>query len=124
MVTRYFLVVLGTSVAVAGASLLWPKVTSRPRPETLGKVHDLVIKTDLGQRAAQILGVEDESVEPVNVVSVASQFASTAIAGVVEKVQEAAVSQAMSALVNQYEQLPSEQKKELEQLICRGGQTQ
>ncbi len=120
MLLRYFFVLAGATLTIAGVSLVWPKLTSRSRPETLGKVHELVLKTELGQKAAEILGVEDEStVVPINVASAAAQVAVSVLSSVQEKTQQVVVSQTISVLAKKYEELPTEQKKQFENLICK-----
>ena len=65
---------IGASVMISVASLVWPKVTTSPRPEALSRVHDLVIQHPIGQQAERVLGVET-----VDVSQAISKAASSAV---------------------------------------------
>jgi len=90
-IVQFILTLATTTIVVSGASLLWPKFTRNPSPEPLTKVREVVLQTDVGKQAAQILGVSDtQPVEPVNVSSVAGVVVSNVLTNVQEQVQDAA----------------------------------
>lgn len=120
MGVQFFAVLLASAITLAGGSLLWYKVTKSPRPEILTKVHDVLLTSPVGKQAAGILGVEDESkVEPVNISSVAGSIASSVATSVEKQVQNVVVGQVVTQIAKQYDGLSLEQKKQLEELICK-----
>lgn len=120
LVIQLVLAVAVFGVTLSGGSLIWPKVTRAPRPEALQQVHDIVIKTPQGAQVAQILGVtDDKSVQPINF----GQIATTAWNGIKnaaeKRTQTILMSQVTAQLTNQYEKLPKDQQRELQQIICK-----
>ena len=117
---QFFAVLLASTIALASGSLLWYKVTKSPRPEVLTKVRDVLLTTPVGKQAAGMLGVEDESkVEPINVSSVAGSIVSSVATSVEKQVQNVVVGQVVTQIAKQYDGFNSEQKKQLEELICK-----
>lgn len=119
LVVQLVLAVAVFGITVSGGSLVWPKVTRAPRPQLLQQVHDSVIKTPAGAQAAQVLGVtDDKNVQPINLGSVAN----TAWNGIKNAAQKRAqtilVSQVTTQLTSQYEKLPKDQQKQLQDIIC------
>ena len=119
LVVQLVLAVAVFGVTLSGGSILWPRVTSAPRPQFLQEVHDTVIKTGFGYQAANVLGVtDDKTVQPINL----GQVANNAWNGVKTAAQKRAttivMSQVTAQLTNQYEKLPKDQQKTLQQIIC------
>jgi len=119
LVVQLFLAVVVFGVTLSGGSLVWPRVTSAPRPQLLQQVHDTVVKTPIGSQAAQVLGVtDDKTVQPINL----GQVANTAWNGIKNAAQKRAqtilISQVTAQLMNQYEKLPRDQQKTLQEIIC------
>ena len=115
-----FILTLAASVAViSGTSLLWPRFTSKPSPEPLTKVREVVLQTDVGRQAAQILGVSDtNTIEPVNVSSVAGSVVSNALTNVQQQVQDAATREVIIQVVKKIETLNPSQQEEIKKAIC------
>lgn len=117
---RFILVAAGATVAVSVASLVWPRFTSKPRPQALQSVHDVVIKTSAGEKLSRVLGVTDEqSVQPVNISSMAGSVAGAAISALSQRATQVVVTQATNEIAKQYDQLSSDQKQVLENIICK-----
>ena len=107
------------ATAVAG-SLLWPKFTATARPKPLQEVRDAVVQLPVGKEAAKILGVQDESsVKPVNVASAASSVVTNIISTIEKKSQELVTRQVVEQLVRQVDQMPAEQKKQVQDVLCK-----
>ena len=106
-------------VTLSGGSLLWPKLTTTPRPKLLQQVHDVVIKTPPGEQAAQVLGVSTDNVQPINL----GQMANTIVANIKTAAQKRAQTiimvQVTNQLTTQYEKLSKDQQKQLQQIICK-----
>jgi len=120
LVVQLVLVVAVFGVTLSGGSLVWPKITSSPRPQFLQQVHDSVIKTPVGSQAAQVLGVtDDKNVQPINL----GKVANTAWNGIKNEAQKRAqiilMSQVTAQLTNQYEKLPKDQQETLQEIICK-----
>ncbi|MFZ5845656.1 MAG: hypothetical protein ACOY0S_04275 [Patescibacteria group bacterium] len=116
MTLKFILVAVISGVTVALGSLLWPKFTRQARPAPLQQVHDLVIKTDLGKEVAGILGVTDETtIAPINIAS----WAGSLMSSTGEQAQQIVVTQTINRLLQQFEQLPPEQKQQIQQAICK-----
>ncbi len=106
--------------SLGSGSLLWPRLTDRPRPKLLQDVHDIVLKTPMGQEAAQVLGVSDEaSVTPINF----GQVTASAVSGVKEavraRIQKIIVGNAVNQLSRQMNNLSDEQRSFVEEAICK-----
>jgi hypothetical protein len=120
LVVKLFLSVAVFGVTIFVGSLLWPKLTSAPRPEVLQQVHNIVIKTPQGAAAAQVLGVKDDStVEPINLAQVATDALNGIKSAAEKRAQTILVSQVTQQLMNQYEKLPEDQQLQLQQIICK-----
>lgn len=112
------LVLAGTTVS--GASLLWPKLTSRQRPPLLTQVRQILVGTPFGSQAAQVLGVSDETrVAPLNVASLAATFVDTVTSAVEHKARQAVTERVVQQVVEQFDQLSTEQKRQIKQTICK-----
>ena len=118
LVVQLVLAVFVFGVTLSGGSLVWPKITSAPRPQLLQEVHDTVVKTPQGAAAAAVLGVTDDTTEPINLGAVAN----TAWNGIKSAAQKRAttiiMSQVTAQLMNQYEKLPLDQQQTLQDIIC------
>ncbi|MCX6791978.1 MAG: hypothetical protein NT149_02990 [Candidatus Gottesmanbacteria bacterium] len=119
LVVQLFLAVVVFGVTLSGGSLVWPKVTHAPRPQLLQEVHDTVVKTPIGSQAAQVLGVtDDKNVQPINL----GEIANNAWSGIKNEAQKRAqiilMSQVTAQLTNQYDKLPKDQQKTLQEIIC------
>lgn len=102
------------------ASLVWPRLTVTPRPVPLEQIHDVVLRTSIGQQAAQVLGVSDEkNIVPIHPSAVAASAASTIVATVEKRAQEVIVQNAVKQLTNQFDGLPQEQKLQIQTIICK-----
>ncbi len=111
---------VGAGVMVSFASLIWPKVTSDPRPPALTRVRETVIHTQLGWNAAQVLGVADEAgVEPVSVGELVAQGANAAVTSVVETTKQTVTSQLLRQLAGQFGRLSEEEKEAFRAEICQ-----
>ncbi|OGG35739.1 hypothetical protein A2363_03150 [Candidatus Gottesmanbacteria bacterium RIFOXYB1_FULL_47_11] len=119
LVVQLLLTVAVLGVTLSGGSLVWPRITSAPRPQLLQDVHDKVIQTAPGQQAAQVLGVADEqTVEPINISDIASNAVNSVKAAAEKRAQTIIMAQISAQLTNQYEKLPEDQQLELQQIIC------
>jgi len=119
LVVQLALAALVFGVTLSGGSLVWPRVTSAPRPQLLQEVHDTVVKTPQGALAARVLGVtDDKTVQPINLGNLANT-AWNGIKNAVEKrAQTVVMSQVTQQLNNQYQKLPKDQQKTLQGIIC------
>ena len=117
---KFICVLASTLIIVAGASLVWPKITGAPRPEPLTQVKNMVLGTDIGKQAAQALGVEDEAaVVAVDVASVAGAAISSAASNVQQKASEAVTREIIIQVVNKIETLAPDQQQVIKELICK-----
>lgn len=119
-VIQFILAIAVATTSLAGGSLLWPRLTTQERPKLLQEVHDIVIRTPVGQETAQVLGVSDEAhVEPINV----GQAVGAAVNGiktvVQNRVQTIIVGNAVNQLSAQFDRLPKEQKVQIQQILCK-----
>lgn len=120
LVVQLVMAIAVFGVTISGGSLVWPKITSSPRPQLLQEVHDSVIKTPVGSSAAHVLGVtDDKTVQPINL----GEVANTAWNGIKTAAQKRAttvvMSQVTQQLTNQYDKLPKDQQKTLQEIICK-----
>lgn len=107
-------------VSVSGGSLIWPRLTTNPRPEVLQQVHDVVIKTPMGNQMATVLGVADEAnVAPLNLGELAGSAAGEVKSAAEKRAQMVIMTQVTRELSKQYEKLPEDQKIQLQQIICQ-----
>lgn len=120
MVKNFIITLLFSLVVIAGASIVWPKLTNQPRPESLSKIHQIVMGTPVGQPFANILGVSsDMKIEPLNVASAATDIASGLMGTVRERIAQLVVTQAVRQLVAQVDNLPPQQKVQVVELLCK-----
>lgn len=120
IIAKFLLTLAVSGVTVGAGSLLWPKLTSKPRPQTLNQVRDIVLQIPVGKQAAETLGVVDESaVRPINVSSVAAGLVNTIVSSVEQRAQTIVASQITTQIIKQYEQLPLEQKREIKETVCK-----
>ena len=120
LVVQLVLAIAVFGVTLSGGSLVWPKITSAARPKLLQEVHDSVIKTPIGNQAANVLGVtDDKTVQPINL----GNIANNAWNGIKNAAQKRAttivMSQVTQQLNNQYQKLPKDQQKTLQEIICK-----
>lgn len=114
---------VGAAVVISFASLVWPKVSSQPRPAALTKVRDIVVETEVGRNVANVLGVTDETnVTPVSVGTLVASEGSTLVSGIGQAAQNAVTSRLIEQLVGQFDKLPQNQKEEFQKRICQPGQ--
>jgi len=119
-VIQFSLALAVAITSLAGGSLAWPRVTTQSRPALLEKVHDMTIKTDAGQRAAQVLGVSDESnVEPINLGKLVADGVNGVKSAAQKRVQTIVVSNAVNELTRQFDKLPKEQQVYIQEALCK-----
>lgn len=116
---QFFGAAIGASLVISLASLVWPKVTSEPRPEALTRVRDVVMHTQAGQGIAQALGVMDESTAtPVSISSVVTTGTNIVIDSVTKSAQHAVASRLMESVAKQFKDLSEEDKASFRAQIC------
>ncbi len=104
---------------VVGVSLMWPRLTSQPRPEVLTQVRDFIVQTPQGYEAANVLGVSDErNVEPFDIRVTAQTIAYNIMNSLRERATDVVVTHAVRQLQKKYEELPPDQQAQLQQIIC------
>jgi hypothetical protein len=120
LVVQLVLAALVFGVTLSGGSLVWPRITSSPRPQILQEVHDSVIQTPQGAAAAAVLGVtDDKTVQPINLGAVANNAWNGIKNAAQKRAQTIVMSQVTAQLANQYEKLPRDQQKTLQEIICK-----
>jgi hypothetical protein len=116
---RFIMAVTVAITALGSGSLMWPRLTDRPRPTFLQTVHDMVRKTSVGQNAANVLGVSDEAnIQKIDVGQMASSAVSNAKAAVQNRVRTVVVTNAVNQLNMQFANLSEEQQTYVRQAIC------
>lgn len=119
-VVRFFLIAGASASVVVIVALLWPRLTSRPRPQVLQAVRDTALTSQPGKETAKILGVENEgSVKPINLNSAVATIAGVVTTAVQEKTKEIIAQQITTQIVNQYQGLPQPQQQQLQEFICK-----
>ncbi len=119
LVVQLFLAVAVFGVTLSGGSLVWPKVTSAPRPQLLQQVHDSVVKTPVGSQVSRVLGVtDDKNVAPINLGNIANDAWNGIKNAAQKRAQTILMSQVTAQLTSQYEKLPPDQQKTLQEIIC------
>ena len=119
LAVQLFLAVVVFGVTLSGGSLVWPRVTSAPRPQLLQEVHDSVVKTPQGAAAAQVLGVaDDKNVQPINLGNIANNAWNGIKSTVQKRATTIVMSQVTSQLNSQYQKLPRDQQQALQEIIC------
>lgn len=119
LVIKYALAGVVGAAIVALTSLLWPKITTEPEPAPLEQVRDTVLGTEVGQTAANLLGVADKNVQPVNMTDTISSVAGVVTSSVEQKVQQIVSDQVATQVIKQYQQLPATQQDRVEEMICK-----
>lgn len=120
MPLKFVLVLVLTGTTVSLTSLAWPKLTRQSRPPPLQQVHDLVVNTNLGQQAADTLGVTNESeVAPINIASLAGSIVNSVVSSVEQRAQQVVVQQAASQLLKQFDRLSHQEQQEIKEVICK-----
>lgn len=114
-----FALVIATTT-LAGGSLVWPRFTPNERPKLLQEVHDVVLKTSIGQESANVLGVSDEKhIQPINF----GQMVYSAVNGVKDAIQNrirtVIVGNAVNQLSSQFDHLPRDEKLQIQQALCK-----
>lgn len=116
---RFFLALSVAIAALGSGSLMWPRLTDKPRPKVLADVHDLVLRTQVGQNAANVLGVSDEAnVQKINFEEIAYTMVNSAKTAVQNRVRTVVVTNAVNQLNRQFENLTDDQKIYVRQAIC------
>jgi hypothetical protein len=116
---RFVLAVTIAVTALGSGSLMWPRLTDRPRPAFLQTVHDMVRKTSVGQNAANVLGVSDEAnIQRIDVGQMASSAVQNAKTAVQNRVRTVVVTNAVNQLNTQFANLSEEQQLYVRQAIC------
>lgn len=119
LVVQLFLAVFVFGVTLSGGSLVWPRVTSAPRPQLLQQVRDTVVKTPVGANAAAVLGVTDEAnVQPINLGDIANNAWNGMKNAAQKRATTIVMSQVTAQLNSQYQKLPKDQQETLKQIIC------
>ncbi len=103
-----------------GGTLLWPRLTTSPRPPALEQVNQFVRETEAGAEAARVLGVADEGlVEPLTAKSVLNSVTENVSRVVQEKTQEIVTRQVVNQLISQFDKLTGEQKLVVQEAVCK-----
>ena len=118
--TARFILALSVAVTALGSgSLLWPRLTDQPRPKFLQDVHDLVLRTSVGQNAADVLGVSDEAnVQKINMGQMIMGAVGNAKTAIQNRVRTIVVTNAVNQLNRQFDNLSDEQKTYVQQAVC------
>ena len=119
-VLQFVLALAVATTSLASGSLVWPRLTTQARPKLLQDVHDVVIKTSIGQQTASVLGVSDEAhVEPINIGRSVASAAAGLRTAVQQRVQTIIVGNAVNQLNSQFDRLPKDQKEQIQQILCK-----
>jgi hypothetical protein len=120
---RFFLALSVAIVALGSGSLMWPRLSDKPRPKVLQDIHDLVLKTTVGQNAANVLGVSDESnIQKLDFGVMASTAVTNTKTAVQNRVRTVVVTNAVNQLNRQFDNLSEDQKTYVRQAICEPGE--
>lgn len=120
MIIKFILVVIISAFVSAGTSIIWPKITSRARPQVLQNIHDIAVKIPVGRQTEDILGLSaTQTPTPINISSAASMITNTVVTTIEKKTTEIVVNQAVSELSKQFQTLPAEQKVQIKKIICQ-----
>lgn len=119
-VANFIIALLVAATSLAGGSLAWPKFTSNTRPKLLQEVHDLVIKTQPGRQAANVLGVSDETnIKPIQIGEIVQSAAGGVTTALQNRAQTIIVSNAVNQLRGQFDKLPKSEKDQIQQIFCQ-----
>lgn len=122
---RFILALTIAITALGSGSLMWPRLTDKPRPKLLQDVHDMVLKTSVGVNAANVLGVSDEAnVEKIDVGAMVGGAVLGAKIAVQNRIRTMVVGNAVNQLNRQFDNLSSEQKTYVRQALCEPESTQ
>ena len=116
---QYVAAALGSAVVISIASLVWPKVTTQPRPKQLTQVREMVMQTQAGKNMAQVLGVTDEAtVKPMSVGEFVQEQTAAVVSSVADSAQHAVTSQLLIQLSKKFSELPKAEQEQFRSLIC------
>ena len=104
------------------AALAWPMFMEQPRPAPLSQLNTLLRKTSIGQHAASVLGVSDESnifrLTPEGIVQTVSQQIQNRSTDVI-------ITHVSRLIIEKFSQLPQDQQQKiLESLSTALSQTE
>lgn len=119
MVFRFILTALFVGIISIGASVVWPYVSSSPRPDALGKIYSAVGNAPI---IAQTEGVVSSLIPPQtkdNLGSVAGAAASALVESVGESAKDAALNKALDEVLKQWDALPQDKRTRIQEKICR-----
>jgi hypothetical protein len=116
-----FIVALAVAVAsLVSGSLAWPRLTTVTRPKLLQEVHDIALTTSIGKQTANVLGVSDETnIQPLNIGQMTYSLVDSAKAAIQKRAQTVIVGNAVNQLNSQFDRLPTEQKKQIQEILCK-----
>lgn len=117
VVIKYALAATVGAGVVAIISLVWPRLTDQPQPQALEAVRNTVLGTEVGQSAAELLGVTNG--KPLNLSDAVSSVAGVVTSSVEQKVQQIVSDQVAAQVVKQYQQLPVPQQDHVVEMICK-----
>jgi len=118
--SKFFISSVVSATILVLISLLWPRLTTNPRPSVLQTVHDYALKTPIGIQTASVLGVSDESaVEPINPEQLVLDVVTETQDAVSERIDYIIMSQIAHQLQNRIDQLNPRDKEILYQTICK-----
>ena len=123
MVMQFIGAFIAASVLVITASIIWPNITKKDRPELLEKVHEQVIETDAGRRAEEVLGgatVFDTL--PGRVQTVAGSVSAAATTFIGERTEEVVTRRIIEEVTKRYETMSEDEKNKMRELICTPSQ--
>lgn len=116
---RFILALTVAITALGSGSLIWPRLTDEPRPKLLQDVHDLVLRTSVGQDAANVLGVSDEAnVQKINIGQVVAGAVGNAKTAVQNRIRTIVVTNAVNQLNRQFDNLSEEQQTYVREAVC------
>jgi hypothetical protein len=119
-IANFIIALVVAGVTIAGGSLAWPRLTNQPPPKLLKEVRSVVIKTQVGEQTANVLGVTDEkNVKPINLGTVAAGALGEVKTAVQNRVQAIIVGNAVNQLHQQFEKLSPAQKTQIQEIICQ-----
>ncbi|MBI4062491.1 hypothetical protein HY410_01060 [Candidatus Gottesmanbacteria bacterium] len=106
-------------ITIAGGSIAWPRLTSKPRPAPLQEVHNIIKDTSLGKSFANVLGIADQQpIEPINVASEASKLTANIMKSAQERAAKIVVTQAVRGLLAQIGNLPPVEQAQIHEALC------
>jgi hypothetical protein len=104
-----FIGVLGVLFVIASCiTLVWPGINPNPRPEPLARLHEMLMKTSLGQHAANVLGVSDEHpLTPLTAHSIGQEILRSFQA----RVSNVVITHAIREIAKRFKDLPVEEQQ-------------